>query len=381
LHHVHFGAGKLGLGLVGWISNHLNLQLYIANRSNPATGILSARNRLIAEQFGYDIAYGPTVVEAIRVVAVLNLDNVGDRQELVSLIASPETQLLTTSMVEAHPSVMSIIREGLLQRARAAAQPLYILACENELKSEDLLAHIESGLTEKDANAIRNAGTFIPCVVDRVCVGVSALRGRTIVAAAQFGRLSLPPNADRAFFEGRLSQAARDANAIAIEHDIEFAEIKKKWLFNGPHLIIAINAYYDGHLTFHEYVQNNSDLAQEIFHEFAMGCFHVCSQNTRLLAMGVDKIYRQIQNEVSINQQRFRDFPDSTQRIISRFLEPTKDKPNTLQLFFKNLRYKVVEPATTYCESEGQMPHRISYTLLRLIELIADGRFIRRDTE
>jgi hypothetical protein len=172
--------------------------------------------------------------------------------------------------------------------------------------------------------------------------------------------------------------AARAAQAVRIEQSfahLEFTDKMKKWLINGPHLLLAINAYYDGQLEFDKFIRENKIMARNMLQEFAAGCFHVCAQGARPV-IALDAIATSIEQKVDEVIERFASFPDFTVRIMRRFKRPTTEEVISLQDFFRNMRYKIVEPARAYYESEGEMPHRMSDTFLKLIELIANDRFI-----
>jgi mannitol-1-phosphate/altronate dehydrogenase len=375
LNHVHFGAGKFGLGFVGWISNHLDLKLHLANRSYGDTGALSAQNQLIAEQLTYQIEHSSDDLETVRVSEFLNFDSAPGRQRLVGLIASPETMMITTSLGLLPQPVVSIIQDGLIARAQAKAPPLFVLACENELKSADLQDAVEKGAP---VNVISRAAHFVPCVVDRICREVTDDGHRVVVHAERYGCLSLWNEVDLSWFRDRLSAQARAVQAMRFERSaahLEFADRKKKWLINGPHLLLAINAYYDHQIAFEEFVRQNRLVARNMLQEFAAGCFHVCSQGSEPV-MAPDAIRASIEEKVEEVLERLANFPDVTTRIMRRFVRPSGRNPISLQDFFRNMRYKVVQPARAYYEAEGEMPHRISDTFLKLIELIANDEFI-----
>ena len=138
MHHVHFGAGRFGLGFVGWLSKHLRLNLHLANRGD-ASGRLSDRNSLIANSATYDIKYVTGAREAVTVANCLNFGNESDREHLVRLIALEETKLLTASLArksedetkQAYGKIAPIILEGLIARQRGERSKLYVLACAN----------------------------------------------------------------------------------------------------------------------------------------------------------------------------------------------------------------------------------------------------------
>src|SRR5207253_1918261 len=91
---------------------------------------------------------------------------------------------------------------------------------------------------------------FLPCVIDRVCSDSKVVGNKIVVPVENYGKLSLGPGADTSFFLGRLSQHGRAKKIISIEPVFELAVMKKKWLLNGPHILLALNAIFDGRLAF-----------------------------------------------------------------------------------------------------------------------------------
>jgi mannitol-1-phosphate/altronate dehydrogenase len=286
--------------------------------------------------------------------------------------------LVTTSLGGLRPAIVSIIRDGLVARAQRKAPPLFVLACENEVKSADLQREIER---EVAAGVIAAEARFVPCVVDRICPAIMDDRSHVVVRAEEYGRISLWHDSDLSFFWDRLSAQARAARAIMVESSrahLEFTERKKKWLINGPHLLLAINAHHANYLTFESYIRDYPAVALGMLQEFGEGCFHVCTEGNNLPIAPKDIRIAIEQTEAEV-LARFANFSDLTNRIMHRFVQPTEKNPASMQDFFRNMQYKIVEPAQAYYESTGEMPHRMCDTLLKLVELIAKDRFIPKE--
>jgi mannitol-1-phosphate/altronate dehydrogenase len=245
------------------------------------------------------------------------------------------------------------------------------LACENEISSDDLRESLKQVASAEQFLIAEAVAKFVPCVVDRIC-GERIIENddRVLVPVERFGRLTVPDRHVPAFL-----RTLNRAGSIAIVQDIALAQMKKKWLVNGPHLLLAINALYEKEPNFQSYVRNNREVTEEILLEFSLGLFHIIRQTHPELS--TDELRDDLQREATLVQQRFENFPDSYVRIAARFRRPTETAPNNLQNFFHNLEYKIAEPCNAYFDSEKHMPHRISRTLLRLTELIAHDKYVR----
>jgi len=228
------------------------------------------------------------------------------------------------------------------------ATGLYVLACENGVTSiqlrQSVLQHTAAAAQEIDA-----AADFIPCVVDRVCDAIKTKSDRVVVRAELFGRLSLPATVDRHFFVHN----AKNRNLIRIESDLDLVIMKKAWLFNGPHLILAINAFYERELDFRQYVRDNPELVEEVLQEYSIGCLQSWSERHPLTHDSAVKLNEELRLTAHDTHQRFRQNPDIVERIAHRFARPTEKQPMGLQEFFSNMAYKVVEPTLAYQRRTG----------------------------
>lgn len=353
------------------------MNFHLCNRAVGRSGALSEQNRIIAAKLTYRIEHSPGNSESIPVSGFSNLNSKGDRDSIVKLIAAPETKLITTSLGALPPLVVSTLRRGLVARAKAKAPQVYILACENEIK----IAHLRDEIVKKASQAtISDAALFVPCVVDRICREVTNYGNTVVVNAEEYGRLSLWHNSDLSLFRDGLPFQARVREAIQIEQSeshLEFTDRLKKWLINGPHLLLALNAYYEKEFEFEQFIQRNEALARDVLNEFATGCFHVCSQDASL-QIDPNDISAGISAKIEEVLPRLANFPDYTTRIMHRFVRPTRRNLMSVQDFFRNMRYKVADPARAFYDSEAEMPFRICDTLLKLAVLIAKDDFLER---
>ena len=90
MRHLHFGAGKFGLGFTGSLSRKLGLELILANRGENDTNILSDQNLMIARNRGYDIEYHTVNKKRLRFMNYLTLAIQLSEQLLSTLFRTAE---------------------------------------------------------------------------------------------------------------------------------------------------------------------------------------------------------------------------------------------------------------------------------------------------
>ncbi|MEY9470887.1 hypothetical protein ABH992_003286 [Bradyrhizobium yuanmingense] len=372
MRHVHFGAGKLGLGFAGSVAMEFGLDFIVANRGDAGSSALSERNQLLAQNSEYTIKYYTGQPDVVSVNRFLNWNHDPDRAALQQLISDVDTVLITTSLDGNHKEIADIVQAGLLMRSANQGTPALVLAFENGISDQDLRNAFMADASSEYLQTIDSCSRYIPCVVDRVCNNVRLEESNVLVDAERYGCLSLPVNA-KSLIE---AVGIYPGPLVKFERDLEIARMKKIWLFNGPHLMLAINAHYERAFDFQEYVCANKGLTTELLQEFALGCFQACLTRGALSPQQVNELDSDLQATAQSTQKRFEQTPGLVSRIMKRFRQPTKEKPSWMEEFFSNMKYKVIEPAHAYRDRTGHMPRRISETLLRAVDLISDRRFI-----
>jgi hypothetical protein len=375
--HAHIGAGRFGLGFVGLISKHLGLDLFIFNRADPATGALSELNALIAARRGYEIVYQDGERESIPVAGFGVTDSAVGPGSLVTLLSDPETRLLTVSLKGKHEEVTSHVFHGLLARRHADGRKIAVLACENEVTIDELRRSIFSHGTSEQIQHIERVCEFVPCTVDRICANSPKIKnGAVVIATEKHARLSLGVDAQQGFIGDCVAGLGHNSQLIKFELFFEIAVMKKKWLINGPHLLLAVDAMWRGTSDFQQYAKENRQFVRQLLEEFATGLLHICASRRAYPDDFILALEDELRSEIQQTQQRFENEPDGVGRIAWRFIRPTRDDPEALQIFFRNLGYKLLEPANAYLAREGHAPNCIFSALLNLLDLIARGAFL-----
>ena len=371
--HVHFGVGDFGLGFVGWLSKQLGLELHLANRGHGADQSLSPQNAKIAIDRLYELRFVDDASrEAIDVAALHNFSQPEGRSALIDLVSDPSTLLITTSLKskDALPGIGPIISEGLLNRHARNGGYVTLLACENGFSNDDLRAAVIRGHGAANVALMTTVARFIPCVVDRVCRNTE-VGSSVCVPVERFARLYLPRTVDPQIFVERLTPAARAGKVVVLEDDIKLALKKKLWLFNGPHLLLAMLAIDRGQPSFPQFVRDNLDLARNLLLECSIGILKSVSETKTPTADLMRQLDADVEELCEVNLRRFSEVPDASELIASRFRRPSGERPDMLFDFFQNLGLKVLDPSFAYCRSEMAQPRHISRALASTFDMLA----------
>jgi len=298
-----------------------------------------------------------------------------DREErdFISVIVDPRTVLLTTALKQGIQSFLPLLARALTARVqRDTPTPLYIVACENAINSLDLRNMIIPLLpSEVIGPPFEQAVIFVPCMVDRICGKpfVNPLTNRVQVEVEQFAEWVLQrPNLGTPSLEEILINP-ETSSYIKFVPDLNPILRRKKWLVNGPHLLIALNAFAQRYTRLDIFLQEEP-LARELLEgllEEALEVFQAVEPS-----FGVYEL-REF-NELT--KVRFQSYPDRVARILSRFTGPER-----LHEFFQDFYGKVTKPALQYIElhrQEGEyiVPYWTVQTLLLVTQLINESRYV-----
>src|SRR5688572_12187427 len=94
--HVHFGAGALGLGLIGWAARTHGHTFAVATRTIGASPASLRRFETLQARGEYEIDVRSEQQHTVPVAAVLSTDH--DSEELGSIIEREDTVVVTTAV-------------------------------------------------------------------------------------------------------------------------------------------------------------------------------------------------------------------------------------------------------------------------------------------
>lgn len=401
--HIHFGAGRLGLGLVAPFLRKPGSELFLLNRavpgSKPTAGTAldpGRRNDLLRDhpRREYFIQRPGAGAEAREVVRYDGFaaygEGEGDVEGAVRSIlrdskAKGSAVVVTASVLQ--PENYAAVARGLnaLCEARGggdAIGPIFLVACENTLTAFEVIEHDEiADLLSPEA---RRCVVPVHALVDRLCVELEEDRTAdaptVLVRAEDYGslKLGLTPESEPlvALLEGSRVEFGR---FIDVEKQI------KSWLVNGTHCLLALTAFKEEGDAKPDLKLNDFLTSSPEHREFAAGAMREMGEGIAIL-LHKDPRYADFAREVDVDAyiegacakflERIEATADPVARILARFRAPTPDRASTIETFAKRFTDRIDEPIDAYEHEHGHLPPATSKAILNFHRLIAAGHFI-----
>ena len=258
---VHFGAGNIGRGFIGYLLRKSDYDLTFVDISGDLVKNINSLGKYKV------ITLGKT--KALETVTDVKAVELNDAENLVKAIAFSD--LITLSIGANHlTSTGKVLQKALRVRKRVnPGQSVDIVACENALFATDIIHRsIRENVDDGFLTYLDNAVGFPNCAVDRIVPNVSFQKESPIDVAVED------------FFEWDL-----ESGAIKKNHDIQgvnYVEnlapfLKRKiFLLNGAHALIAYLGYRKHYRYVYEAVQDSEICkAVENFHRQVSEALHL----------------------------------------------------------------------------------------------------------
>src|SRR3989442_8453916 len=239
--HVHFGAGKFGLGMVVDICSRAGFDSVVLNRASTGSSHHEALRRNSSYWISFD---GDSEKAQLRSPAFYYFEHESDEHAL-GLLAAPSVVLVTTSVrPDGLRAVAPLIARALDLRRQQGCGPICVLACENlRLNSMELRQYVEAQSADESFKSYVNSYVvFCNTIVDRVC-GDIVFRDdfAEVPAESHFEWIIEGPDADIEAIR-RLSEL--DGVTVVRNRTVfDCFETRKYWCLNGLHLASAAFAY------------------------------------------------------------------------------------------------------------------------------------------
>ena len=397
--HIHFGAGRLGLGLVVPFFQTAGSKTFILNRAVSGakpTGDTALeprrRNDLLLENPDrcYVIQEPGAQDAPRRVVHYDGFFEYGDDgvEEIVRLIVEHSTPqgngvIVTASLLTAEnyrPVLQALALLAGMNKNETLGR-IFFVACENTFGANEVLDHPD--LCSMLPAELRDHVNCVPALVDRVCVGLEegheGSHPIVLVHAEEYGSLKLELNPKTAelveMLEGSQIEFTKN---VAVEKQI------KNWLLNGSHWLLALAAFQesggDRELKLNHFLAESPErrrFAESVMAEMREGVSNILRREPEYAEFIRDvdpDVYLQGAAEAIL--KRFMSNEDPVTRILARFQAPTSKSPATVQAFSQRLADRVDEPITAYTEDKGVAPPAATQSIQSLVRLIASGTFI-----
>jgi hypothetical protein len=261
--HIHFGAGRLGLGLVAPFFAKPDSELFLLNRAQSgrnetgSTELSPERNaQLLREnpQRKYGIqtpGEAPGLREIVNYSDFFTYDPPGIQELSTEILTrssgTREAIFVTASVLKLsnYGPVISFLNA--VCKAKEAGEEIgdiFLLACENTVSAHEVFA--EEIFRDLIAPEACRHTHCVHALVDRMCVGLEEFPGdqshikapTVLVRAEEYGSLKL-----------QLAPETQSLVDLCRGSSIEFSkhlDVEKKikgWLLNGTHWLIALTAF------------------------------------------------------------------------------------------------------------------------------------------
>lgn len=159
---VHFGAGNIGRGFIGWMLNHSGYEVCFVVRNVKQIEAVRKEKQYVVTLANE--AKERSVVDHVNAIYVNNMRAVQEQMVAADLVT---TAVGVSSLSDIAPAIARGIEKRLLHRVDSP--PLHIIACENAVNGSSLLkkwvyAHLDPRLHAKADEKI----AFPNAVVDRI---------------------------------------------------------------------------------------------------------------------------------------------------------------------------------------------------------------------
>jgi hypothetical protein len=404
--HLHFGCGKLGLGLVAPYLKTAESELFLLNRSAPSTVVMQAgdqsayaqahtlnstkRNSLLqAGGGGFWVSNGSATARTY--VAYNGFSSYHD-DDIVSVInrivqcsqRSADGVIITASLVYIEHYAPIVLALQTLCKARDhdpdRIGEIYFIACENMFNANDVLAHpaYHALLSKTHERTI----CCVDAIVDRICsrldIFVEEGQEHLFVCTEPYGKLTLElPKARPAFAASLSGSRVTFSQHLAAERDV------KGWLLNGSHWLIALTAFRE--TNGNPDVKLNTFITESIMHRYYAGEIITEMRQGVEALLRADPTYAAFLHDTDITAyldnaaasilMRFASNEDSIVRILRRFRAPSVDDVGAVQTFVDSLLQKIERPLHAYGTQYGAAPRASTEALMNVLRLQATATY------
>jgi hypothetical protein len=398
--HLHFGTGRLGLGLVVPAFQAPAIETVLLNRAVSganATGstALGAERRNELLKSSPDRAYRLRMADAASErdetisYAGFYAYHAEDVRSLVREIAKASAAKLRGVVVTG--SVLKLENYGAVVEALNALSqmkeagepigPIFLVACENTVSAEAVLNGPE--LEAVVMPSTRRQVAPVAALVDRMCVGLeedtSGAHAMVCVRTEPYASLKLELSSTTESLQNLCA-----ASAIEFSRHLDVEKQIKGWLLNGTHWLIALEAFQasqgDRAMKLNEFIAASPEHRRH-----AIAVMDEMREGVAIL-LRRDPTYANFVREVDVDDylagaatailQRFFSTEDPITRILARFQAPATGDAGPIDAFSQRFADRINGPIGAYEAEKGIVPPAAGRGLLSLLRLVESGTFI-----
>ncbi len=404
--HIHFGTGRLGLGLVARFFQTPDSELYLLNRATSGskpTGSTaldaSKRNELLSSNSRqHYLIDTPGMIpganrEEPREIVHYDGFHAFEEEKIAEaihdILAKSEEKakgiVVTASVLSAKNYAPVVEALNVICSAKDAENSgigdVNLVACENTVSAYEVLHHDDFAehIKEQTHRHVR----CVHALVDRVCVGMEecTFEGEptVLVQAEEYGslKLELCGNTENLpeLLRGSRVEFSRH---LDVEKDI------KSWLLNGSHWLIALTAFQesggDADLKLNEFItstENHELYASEVVNEMRDGIEALLRSDPQYAEFLKDvDVSAYLDGAASSILERFKTNADTITRILARFRAPTPGEVTTVQSFVDRFLHRIEPPLLAYQAETGAPPKAATQGIFNLFRLQASGTYV-----
>lgn len=403
--HLHFGAGRLGLGLIVPAFQSPETESVILNRavsSSNATGSTALaperRNALLRDN--PDRSYRLQILDASNSpgktvpYAGFHSYEEGETGELTRRIAERSDGkrrgvVVTASVLKREnygPVLEALDALATMREAGQPIGPIYLIACENMVSAQDVL-HGDDAAGSVSPAVLRQV-TPVACLVDRMCVDLEEDRS----GAHPTVRVRVEPYLSLKLALGPDTETLRElctGTQVTFSRHLDVEKQIKGWLLNGTHWLIALQAFQASHgdraMKLNEFTRASPEQrshAIAVMDEMRDGVAFLLRRDPAYADFVRDvDVDRYLAGAASAILERFFSTEDPITRILARFQAPAPGDTTAIEAFTSRFADRINGPIAAYEAEKGVVPPATSRGLLSLLRLVETGTFINASAQ
>ena len=256
--HIHFGTGRLGLGLIAPFFQTPTSELYLLNRavsgSNPTGGTAlspSRRNELLRDhpekRYVVQTPEGRQSVRYDGFSAYEGEDVEGAISSILERSKQKGRGVIVTGSVLKASNYKPVLRAldvicRAAEREPGSVGRIFLVACENTVSAPEVLA--DDGLAALVTPRVRCHVAPVHALVDRMCVELeedaSSAHPTVRACCEEYGSLKL-----HLTDETEPLQDVLRGSRVEFTRYVDVEKQIKSWLLNGAHWLIALRAFQE----------------------------------------------------------------------------------------------------------------------------------------